>query len=158
MPYRFHHAAHLSVASLVNRDLQQGGLRVRIEINVTHFGGSRYAVHQLDALFQLVCGFAFHEIADTHFVHFGNVVARVGQAVCKVAIVREKEQTFTVHIKTTYRVKASWHLRHQFHDGVVRVRVRHRRGVPDGFIQGYVLWLGLLSRKNRLAFHADIIG
>ncbi len=144
MPHRREHSPDLTVAAFINGQFQLGYpspagiLFAANQANI--LGRARHAVIQQDSFAETLdvrgIGYPLHR----HAVGFRNMVARMGQLEQKIAVISQKDQSFTVFVQPPHGPQ------HRLPADVDQIR--HQ---PPG--------MGVGARRNHAArlVHGDIV-
>ena len=160
---RGHHAANLTVAAFVDRQLDlalPGAIRVLLAAHKPHvLGRPRHAVVKHDAPAQTLQRIVAGNARNSHPVRLRDMVARMGHLEQEVAVVGQKDQPFAVRVQTSdrpqHRLSADVHqIRH--HLPCVAVRVRARRNNPLRLVHRQVI--ALQRRPNNSVIEQNLIG
>ena len=160
---RGHHAANLTVAAFVDRQLDlalPGAVRVLLAAHETHiFGGPRHAVvkHNASAqtLQRIVAWYARHGYP----IRFRDMIARMGHLEQKIAVVGEEDQALTVRVEASDRPKHRLSTDvHQIchHLSGMAVRVRARRNNPSWLVHREIV--ALQWRPDNPIIEENLIG
>ena len=100
------HTSYLSVSSLKKRKFEQARflLAVTVGRNESYIYGLRYHSVDLDRLSECPKLFPFRYSFDLNVVYLRYLVARMRQAVCKLAVVGEKQKSVRVQTFQTSEV------------------------------------------------------
>ncbi len=159
MADRLHHASNLPLFSLVDRQLDVGGIVPREGLNQPDtLSRSREAIFQLNSLGQSPQCALGGRARDRGEVGFRDMVARMGQTMDECAVVGKEEKAFAGNIQAAY-MPEHWLARQidQAGDRARRVRVGERRSYPLWLMQSDIVLSGR-SARNGTAIKGDFLG
>ena len=97
--HRLQHAPHLTVASLGDRDFQEGVFLAIAQ--VSHHGGTSHSVFQFHALSQPLHLFAAQSCGRFDLISLRHLMIRIGQSLCKISVVGHDQQAAGVQIQAS---------------------------------------------------------
>jgi len=129
VPNSFKHAANLPIYSLVQHNAQTRGRNVVKSRDLCSVAVEKNSAQQF-----------WREgwvprVIQRHFIFFVDLESRVSKSLRELAIVRHKEQTFSLRVETTDVEKAGKFPWKQIEDCIACVRIFPGRNEPGGFVQ-----------------------
>jgi hypothetical protein len=143
------HPANLAINSLLEHNAQ---LR---RSDLSHARNVRSFAIEDDAAQQLLSKLARGEPIQRHFVFLFNLESRMGQTLRKIAIVRQKEQSFALCVEASDVIERREFRRKQIEDRIGHVRIAPSANKARRFIQSQV---NVRPLTNDFAVEFDVIG
>src|SRR5256885_12298097 len=157
VPHHMEHAAHLAMTAFSDHQAQLGPTRLAIAVRrakALDLSRSGDPIAQLDALAQRLQRAGGGQAGHQHLVFLGDLVARVSEAICEVAIVGEEEQAGAVGIEPANREEAmperTFSTDHVEHSSA-RSLIPRRRDGAKWLVEHHVAMPG--GQLDQLALH-----
>src|SRR5687767_11151403 len=149
------HTPHLPIPPFSQGYIEDRRVVIGIEVDELHIGRRGYSILQLYAFGKLFDCPLEDLAADYGAISFGNLVARVGQELGELAVIRQDEQAGGIHVQPANGVDARPDAANELHDRTLGVRVLHSRHVAGGLVKKEVDALDVLG--ERLAVDANVV-